>query len=224
MFKNQEHAITKATIVLKNLNNKDSHFFNEESIETLKIMHTAFISYEENINNYLEALNRCNVTDYEMIDKNFFNIKIQVSMYLLDLKKLSLLWLIFFKQYCNSHNLKQPQSYKNNINFKTSTSIDILLLKITDTIKKFNKAGREKIIHIQQFRTLQEQTRRFCEDYINLSTDINTMLKQLSNKKDENNSLNMLHIIYSINDLVAELEFIHKALIKVVDYYNRKAY
>jgi hypothetical protein len=223
MCKNQEHAITKAAIVLKNLNNNDLQFFDEVSIETLKLMHTAFISYEENINNYLDALNRCNAKDYEMIDKIFFNIKVQVSMYLLDLKKLSLLWLIFFKQYCDSRNLKQTQFCENSINFKTSTSIDILLLKITDAIKIFNKVGREKIIHIQQSRTLQEQTSQFCENYINLSTNINTMLKQLPNKKDENNSLNMLHIIYNINDLVVELEFMHKALIKIVDYYNRKA-
>ena len=222
MFK--EHAIIRASDILKHLNNHEAPIFNKECLAALGIMPNAFISYETSIQHSLDELQKRNNIDYELLDKLFFNIKLQISIYLLDLEKLSYFWFIFFKGYYNSKNTIQKMDFKSNIYINNNNFIDSLILQVLDKINLFNKVGREKIIYVHEFIKLQEKINRFSKTYTDLNTQLRILLTDFPNRTNENNSLIMLRIIHNLNDLVIELEVMHTALIKVVDFYNRKAY
>jgi hypothetical protein len=96
-------------------------------------------------------------------------------------------------------------------------------LKILTTIKLFNI--NNKIIIKKDLLKIEDQISDFCETNNNLNYLINELIFSMNNNKNIGDHVSIMIQIYNdIDDLIIKLEFMHKALIKVVDYYNRKAY
>ncbi len=217
-------AISRIIKLAQYLDKEAGQVLDKSLLAALEIMPQCINNYETNMSKALDELQIVDKKDFARIVELFFNIKIELSLYELDMKKLSYSWLRLLKDDFTENRISRQKEIVGVNNCGTDNHIDILFQRIGDAIIVFNIVNSEHIFHKKDLKALQDNSDEMCQALNNLNNFINEYFISKNDCEYLDDPISpMRWISYDINNVTYAIDFLLNILTKIVDFYNRKA-
>ncbi len=226
-------AINKLIKLAQYLDKEAGQILDKSLFASLEIMPQCINNYETNISKALDELQTVDRKDFARIDELFFDVKIELSLYGLDIQKLSYSWLRLLKnKYFIENPINRQMKTVGSHTCDTENHIDILFKRICNTINTFDIVDPEHVFNKRYLKTLKEDVKELsknsdemCQALNNLDNLINERFISKNCCEDIEELIDaMLMISYDIHNATYAIDFLLNILTNIVDFYSRKAY